>query len=102
MKVSIQIQTPTLGDMVIEESNDKTTTNKEDQRAIIVELLYEVLYKVQAAYRIPKEMLDIGDYTQASDRPISHSNQEEETEYSPEEIELALEFLQISKELHAR
>lgn len=56
----------------------QTTTNLPDQQAIVVELLYEVLYKVKAAYRIPDAMLDIGDYIPAKLRPREgyhiHSN----------------------------
>lgn len=65
MKVVIQIETSTLGDVVFEQVDGQTTTNPTDQQAIIVELLYEVIYKVKASYRISDEMLDIGDYIPA-------------------------------------
>lgn len=47
----------------------QNTTNLQDQQAVMVELLYETLYKVKAAYRIPDEMLDIGNYIPAKLRP---------------------------------
>lgn len=68
MKIIIQVATATLGDIAIEETNEKNTTNPDDQRAILVELLYEAIYKIQASYRIPTEMLDMGEYTSADVR----------------------------------
>lgn len=68
MKIALQISTANLGDIVIEETEDKTTTNKKDQQAILTELIFEVLRKVQAVYQIPQDMLDLGDYTSAEDR----------------------------------
>lgn len=55
----------------------QNTTNPQDQQAIIVELLYEMLYKAKAAYRIPDEMLDIGDYIPAKLRQREHYTTEE-------------------------
>ena len=78
MKVVTQIETATLGDIVLEQTDMQTTTNLQDQQAIIVELLYEILYKVKAAYRIPDAMLDIGDYVPAKLRPRIPYDQESE------------------------
>lgn len=68
MKVSLQIVTPTLGDVVFEVVEEKTTTNADDQRAILVELLYNIFGKAQMCYEIPKEMLDLGEYSPAQER----------------------------------
>ena len=65
MKIVLQIETSTLGDVVFEQVDGQTTTNPADQQAIIVELLYEIIYKVKASYRIPDAMLDIGEYIPA-------------------------------------
>lgn len=77
MKIALQITTATLGDMVIEEADEKTTTNVEDQKAIVVELLVRALSKVTAAYKIPKEMLDMGDddYVDAHARKVEQDKQ---------------------------
>jgi hypothetical protein len=77
VKIILQISTSTLGDMAIEETEDKTTTNREDQKAIIVELLAQALYKVTAAYDIDKDMFDLGDapYVTAEDRKHEQDRQ---------------------------
>jgi hypothetical protein len=77
VKIILQISTSTLGDMAIEETEDKTTTNREDQKAIIVELLAQALYKVTAAYDISKDMFDLGDapYTSADERKYEEDRQ---------------------------
>jgi hypothetical protein len=36
---------------------------------MIVELLYEILFKAKAAYQIPDEMLDLGGYVPTRFRP---------------------------------
>lgn len=69
MKIVMQIETANLGDMGLEQTELQNTTNPQDQQAILVELLYELLYKIKAAYRIPDEMLDIGDYIPSKLRP---------------------------------
>lgn len=69
MKITMQVETATLGDIVLEQVENQNTTNPQDQQAIIVELVYEVLYKVKAVYGIPDAMLDIGDYIPAKLRP---------------------------------
>ena len=65
----MQVETATLGDIVLEQVENQNTTNPQDQQAILVELVYEILYKVKAVYGIPDEMLDIGDYVPAKLRP---------------------------------
>lgn len=65
----MQVETATLGDIVIEHVQNENTTNPHEQQAIIVELVHEILYKVKAAYAIPDEMLDIGDFVPAKLRP---------------------------------
>jgi len=65
----MQVETATLGDIVLEQVENQNTTNPQDQQAIVVELIYELLYKVKAVYRIPDEMLDIGDYVPSKLRP---------------------------------
>lgn len=67
----------------------QTTTNLQDQQAIIVELMYEVLYKVKAVYRIPDAMLDIGEYIPAKLRPREHYNTE--SDYLSEPLVLSNE-----------
>ncbi len=61
MKIIVQVQTSTLGDIAIEEFEDRSTTNATDQQATLVELLYKAMFKVQASYKIPREMLDLGE-----------------------------------------
>lgn len=72
MKIAVQINTNNLGDIVVEELEERSTTNPEDQRAILVELLYKALYKITASYKIPREMLDLGDeeYVDAKTRHV--------------------------------
>jgi hypothetical protein len=74
VKVVTQIETATLGDIVIEQSEHQNTTNPQEQQAIVVELLYEVLFKAKAAYAIPDDMLDIGDYVPSKLRPRTNAN----------------------------
>jgi len=69
IKVVIQVETATLGDSGFEQSELQNTTNPQEQQAILVELLYEILFKVKAAYAIPDEMLDIGDFVPSKLRP---------------------------------
>lgn len=77
MKIAIQVTTNNLGDIVVEEIEERSTTNPEDQKAILVELLVKALYKITASYRVPKEMLDLGDeeYVDANTR---HREQQKE------------------------
>ncbi len=100
MKIALQITTATLGDMVIEEADDKTTTNPYDQKSIVVELLVQALGKVVAAYKIPKEMLDLDDedgpYQTAHARKVE---QDKEPKYSSAEANrLALQVTSGSEE----
>lgn len=74
MKVVTQIETATLGDIVIEQSEHQNTTNPQEQQAIVVELLYEVLFKAKAAYAIPDDMLDIGGYVPSKLRPRTNTS----------------------------
>jgi hypothetical protein len=69
MKVVTQIETATLGDIVIDQSEHQNTTNPQEQQSIIVELLYEVLFKAKAAYAIPDDMLDLGGFIPSRLRP---------------------------------
>lgn len=68
MKIAMQITTPSMGDIVIEVMEEKNTTNVEQQKGILTELIFDVLHKIQAVYQIPQEMLDIGEYENADSR----------------------------------
>jgi hypothetical protein len=68
MKIAIQVSTPSMGDVVIEVAEDKNTTNIEQQKGILVELIFDVIRKIQAVYSIPKGMLDLEDYENADSR----------------------------------
>lgn len=68
MKIAVQIATANMGDIVIEVAEEKNTTNVEQQKAVLVELLWDAVRKIKAVYEIPQEFLDIGDYESADQR----------------------------------
>lgn len=68
MKIAIQVSTSTMGDIVIETSEEKNTQNEEQQKGILVELIWDAVRKVKAVYNISDGLLDIGDYETADSR----------------------------------
>lgn len=72
MKIAIQVATATMGDIVIETSEEKNTTNVEQQKGVLVELLWDAIRKIKAVYQIEDGMLDLDDYETADERHQKH------------------------------
>lgn len=68
MKIAVQVATATMGDVVIEVSEEKNTKNIEQQQVILAELIHDVFKKIQAVYDIPTDILDLADYEKADVR----------------------------------